>query len=139
MHYSITRQQYGKKQLRLHIKRPTHLSTKKNYHFKFSARIVRWTEEAAGRHVLTGGFYFEGWHPAGKPLKERVKGANFEPGGIQEHHGFYHPGYMGWTIAYQAYAQLMDDALPESQRDHECERRGRERSTVSSARPARSR
>ena len=49
---------------------------------------------------------------AGKPLAERVKGANFEPGGIQEHHGFYHPGYMGWPLAHQAYAELMDEAMP---------------------------
>jgi hypothetical protein len=54
---------------------------------------------------------------AGKPLKERVKGANFEPGGIQEHHGFYHPGYMGWPLAYQAYAMLIDEALPPAQRN----------------------
>lgn len=54
---------------------------------------------------------------AGKPLKDRVKGANFEPGGIQEHHGFYHPGYMGWPLAYQAYAMLLDECLPEPQRD----------------------
>ncbi len=57
------------------------------------------------------------WIVAGKPLKERVKGANFEPGGIQEHHGFYHPGYMGWPLAYQAYAMLIDQALPPSQRN----------------------
>ncbi len=37
--------------------------------------------------------------------------------GIQEHHGFYHPGYMGWPLAYQAYAALMDEALPSTQRD----------------------
>ncbi|MBN1488741.1 MAG: hypothetical protein JXA69_02395 [Phycisphaerae bacterium] len=54
---------------------------------------------------------------AGKPLRERVKGANFEPGGTQEHHGFYHPGYMGWPLAYQAYAWLIDQALPEAERD----------------------
>jgi len=54
---------------------------------------------------------------AGKPLKDLVKGANFEPGGIQEHHGFYHPGYMGWPLAYQAYAQLIDEALPEPRRN----------------------
>jgi len=54
---------------------------------------------------------------AGKPLKERVRGANFEPGGIQEHHGFYHPGYMGWPLAYQAYAQLLDEAMPQSCRN----------------------
>jgi hypothetical protein len=53
----------------------------------------------------------------GKPLKERVKGANFEPGGIQEHHGFYHPGYMGWPLALQAYAQIMDEMLPKSERN----------------------
>jgi len=53
----------------------------------------------------------------GKPLKARVRGANFEPGGIQEHHGFYHPGYMGWPLAYQAYAYLMDEDLPETDRD----------------------
>ena len=53
----------------------------------------------------------------GKPLKERVKGANFEPGGIQEHHGFYHPGYIGWPLAYQAYAMLIDEHLPESERN----------------------
>lgn len=54
---------------------------------------------------------------AGRPLKERVKGANFEPGGIQEHHGFYHPGYMGWPLAYQAYAYLMDQELHADERD----------------------
>ncbi|OHB83660.1 MAG: hypothetical protein A2V98_25070 [Planctomycetes bacterium RBG_16_64_12] len=54
---------------------------------------------------------------AGRPLKDRVKGANFEPGGIQEHHGFYHPGYMGWPLAYQAYAMLIDETLPPEQRD----------------------
>ncbi len=53
----------------------------------------------------------------GKPLKDRVKAANFEPGGIQEHHGFYHPGYMGWPLAYLAYAYVMDQRLPESQRN----------------------
>ncbi len=53
----------------------------------------------------------------GKPLKERVKAANFEPGGIQEHHGFYHPGYMGWPLAYAAYAYVMDQQLPEPQRN----------------------
>ncbi len=54
---------------------------------------------------------------AGRALKERVKGANFEPGGIQEHHGFYHPGYMGWPLAYQAFAELMDQAMPPSRRN----------------------
>jgi len=54
---------------------------------------------------------------AGEPLNARVKGANFEPGGIQEHHGFYHPGYMAWPLAYQLYAQLNDEHLPESQRN----------------------
>ncbi len=54
---------------------------------------------------------------AGKPLKARVKAANFEPGGIQEHHGFYHPGYVGWTLAYMAHAHLLDEMLPESQRN----------------------
>ncbi|NUQ64811.1 MAG: hypothetical protein HUU20_20300 [Pirellulales bacterium] len=54
---------------------------------------------------------------AGKPLSERVKGANFEPGGIQEHHGFYHPGYMGWPLAYQAFAAVIDEGLPEPQRN----------------------
>ena len=54
---------------------------------------------------------------AGEPLKERVKGANFEPGGIQEHHGFYHPGYMGWPLAYQAFAELMDQAMQPSHRN----------------------
>jgi hypothetical protein len=54
---------------------------------------------------------------AGKPLKQRVKGANFEPGGIQEHHGFYHPGYVGWPLAYQAFAELMDRRMPASARD----------------------
>jgi len=53
----------------------------------------------------------------GKPLKDRVKGANFEPGGIQEHHGFYHPGYMGWPLALQAYAQMLDEMLPEAERN----------------------
>ncbi len=54
---------------------------------------------------------------AGEPLNQRVKGANFEPGGIQEHHGFYHPGYVAWPLAYQAYAMLLDQRLPESQRN----------------------
>jgi hypothetical protein len=54
---------------------------------------------------------------AGRPVKERVKGANFEPGGIQEHHGFYHPGYVGWPLAYQAFAELMDQQLPPSCRN----------------------
>jgi hypothetical protein len=54
---------------------------------------------------------------AGKPLKDRVKGANFEPGGIQEHHGFYHPGYMGWPLALQAYAQMMDEMLAEAEQN----------------------
>ena len=53
----------------------------------------------------------------GKPLKDRVKGANFEPGFIQEHHRFYHPGYMGWPLGYQAYAYLLDQELPADQRD----------------------
>jgi len=53
----------------------------------------------------------------GKPLKDRVKGANFEPGGIQEHHGFYHPGYVGWALALQAYAKLLDEMLPEAERN----------------------
>jgi hypothetical protein len=53
----------------------------------------------------------------GKPLKDRVKGANFEPGGIQEHHGFYHPGYEGWPLAYQAYSYVIDQRLPEGQRN----------------------
>ncbi|HSW47426.1 MAG TPA: hypothetical protein VLM89_17820 [Phycisphaerae bacterium] len=53
----------------------------------------------------------------GKPLRERVKGANFEPGGIQEHHGFYHPGYMGWPLAYEAFAHVCDRQLPESRRN----------------------
>jgi len=53
----------------------------------------------------------------GRPLKDRVKGANFEPGGIQEHHGFYHPGYMGWPLALQAYAQMLDEMLPGSERN----------------------
>lgn len=54
---------------------------------------------------------------AGRPLRERVQGANFEPGGIQEHHGFYHPGYVAWPLAYQALASLMDEALPPGQRN----------------------
>ncbi len=53
----------------------------------------------------------------GRMLKELVKGANFQPGGIQEHHGFYHPGYEGWVLAYMAYAFTMDEQLPEAQRD----------------------
>lgn len=56
---------------------------------------------------------------AGKPLRERVKGANFEPGGIQEHHGFYHPGYVAWPLAYMAFAELMDQTLPGPQREAE--------------------
>ena len=54
---------------------------------------------------------------AGRPLRDQVKGANFEPGGIQEHHGFYHPGYIGWPLAYQAYAALLDETLPPTQRN----------------------
>lgn len=54
---------------------------------------------------------------AGKPLRDRVKGANFEPGGIQEHHGFFHPGYIGWPLAYQAFAMLLDEAMPSGRRD----------------------
>lgn len=54
---------------------------------------------------------------AGKPLKEQVKGANFEPGGIQEHHGFYHPGYIGWPLAYQAFSMLLDEQMPEAERN----------------------
>lgn len=54
---------------------------------------------------------------AGVPVREWVKGANFEPGGIQEHHGFYHPGYVGWPLAYQAFAELMDRTLSPSDRD----------------------
>jgi len=54
---------------------------------------------------------------AGKPLKKWVKGANFEPGGIQEHHDFYHPGYIGWPLAYQTFATLLDEALPADRRN----------------------
>lgn len=54
---------------------------------------------------------------AGRPLAARVKGANFEPGGIQEHHGFYHPCYMGWTLAYEAFAHLIDRQLSPTERD----------------------
>lgn len=54
---------------------------------------------------------------AGKPLHQRVKGANFEPGGIQEHHGFYHPGYMAWPLAYQAFAELMDQQMHPARRN----------------------
>ena len=54
---------------------------------------------------------------AGRLVREWVKGANFEPGGIQEHHGFYHPGYVGWPLAYQAFAALADDAMPPERRD----------------------
>lgn len=53
----------------------------------------------------------------GQPLKDRVQGANFEPGGIQEHHGFYHPGYMGWPLALQAYSHLLDAMLPDAERN----------------------
>jgi len=53
----------------------------------------------------------------GRALRERVKGANFEPGGIQEHHGFYHPGYMAWPLAYQAFAELMDNWMAAPARD----------------------
>jgi len=53
----------------------------------------------------------------GRPLRERVKGANFHPGGIQEHHGFYHPGYMGWPLAYEAMAYVCDGQLPEGRRN----------------------
>jgi hypothetical protein len=54
---------------------------------------------------------------AGTPVRDWVKGANFEPGGIQEHHGFYHPGYVGWPLAYQAFAELMDGTFAPSDRD----------------------
>ncbi len=54
---------------------------------------------------------------AGKPLREWVKGANFESGGIQEHHNFYHPGYIGWPLAYQAFAMLVDESLPQDRRN----------------------
>ncbi len=53
----------------------------------------------------------------GKPLRDRVRAANFEPGGIQEHHGFFHPGYEGWPLAYTAFAYVIDQQLPESQRN----------------------
>lgn len=53
----------------------------------------------------------------GKPLRQRVKGANFEPGAIQEHHGFYHPCYMGWTLCYEALAALLDESLPPHERN----------------------
>lgn len=52
----------------------------------------------------------------GQPVNERVKGANFEPGGIQEHHGFFHPGYMAWPVAYLALAELADRNLPPNRR-----------------------
>lgn len=55
----------------------------------------------------------------GAMLKDLVKGANFEPGGIQEHHGFYHPGYEGWPLAYLAYAYVIDQQLPPAERDGE--------------------
>lgn len=55
----------------------------------------------------------------GRPLKERVKGANFEPGGIQEHHKFYHPGYMAWPLAYEAFAYVLDQELPEDSRNED--------------------
>jgi hypothetical protein len=54
---------------------------------------------------------------AGRPVRQWAKGANFEPGGIQEHHGFYHPGYVGWPLAYQAFAALLDEALPPDRRN----------------------
>lgn len=54
---------------------------------------------------------------AGKPLRSRVRGANFEPHGIQEHHGFYHPGYTAWPLAYAAYSMVLDEALPEPRRN----------------------
>ncbi|MHB8903185.1 MAG: hypothetical protein ACYC6Y_30860 [Thermoguttaceae bacterium] len=54
---------------------------------------------------------------AGRPLRNWVRGANFEPGGIQEHHGFYHPGYVAWPLAYEAFAELNDGALPLSSRN----------------------
>lgn len=53
---------------------------------------------------------------AGVPIKSRVRGANFEPGGIQEHHGFYHPGYIAWPLAYQAFAFLLEDGRPGGER-----------------------
>ncbi len=52
----------------------------------------------------------------GQPLCERVKEANFEPGGIQEHHGFYHPGYIAWPLAYLALAELADRNLDTNKR-----------------------
>lgn len=56
---------------------------------------------------------------AGRSLAERVVGANFEPGGIQEHHGFFHPGYMAWPLASLAVAFLLDQRLPPEERDPE--------------------
>ena len=53
----------------------------------------------------------------GRKLKDVVKGANFHPGGTQEHHGFYHPGYMGWPLGYMAYAHVLDEQLPEGRRN----------------------
>jgi hypothetical protein len=54
---------------------------------------------------------------AGRPLRQWVRHANFEIGATQEHHGFYHPCYIGWPLAHQAYSQLIDEALPVSRRD----------------------
>jgi hypothetical protein len=54
---------------------------------------------------------------AGRPLRQWVRHANYELGAVQEHHGFYHPGYMGWPLAHQAYCQLIDNALPASRRN----------------------
>ncbi len=53
----------------------------------------------------------------GRPLKDAVRGANFQPGGIQEHHGFFHPGYECWALAYQAFSFVLDRQLPTDQRD----------------------
>ena len=49
---------------------------------------------------------------AGRPLRQWVRHANYEIGGTQEHHGFYHPCYMAWPLGHQAYSQLIDEALP---------------------------
>jgi hypothetical protein len=81
-------------------------NTWRNAAIEFSLNAVCMPADMASDRVI-----------AGNPLKGWVRGANFEPGGIQEHHGFYHPGYVGWPLAYKAFAVLLDESLPPDHRN----------------------
>jgi hypothetical protein len=87
-----------------------------------SADAGRW-REAAVSHALNAMSFPEDLQSdrmvAGRPLGSWVQGANFEPEGIQEHHGFYHPGYMAWPLASHAVALLLDEELPPEERNPE--------------------